>query len=215
VWFTGPGDLPLLAKYIFTGERLSIQVHPKEKTECWYALDAEPGAMIGLGLMREISRDELRAAALDGSIEGLIDWRPVRGGDFFLVPPGMIHAIDTGLSLLEFQHNVDVTYRLYDYGRGRELHVDQAVAVAQPGPYPRQLAQHLSFGDERALVAGPPFDLILSHSDALRDRQRWIMPLEGTVRAGTDVAGAGECLLLQPADELASDSSRVLIGAMA
>ena len=140
VWFTGGGDLPLLAKYIFTSERLSIQVHPNDqqararglasgKTECWYILDAEPDATIGLGLTREVSPEELRAAALDGSIEQLIDWRPVKAGDFILVPPGTIHAIGAGISLLEFQQNADVTYRLYDYGRPRELHLDDSVAV--------------------------------------------------------------------------------------
>ena len=88
LWFTGGGELPLLAKYIFTSERLSIQVHPPEKTECWYVLDAEPGATIGLGLTRELSSDELRAAAQDGSIEqtGRVAARPRRR--FLLRPAG-------------------------------------------------------------------------------------------------------------------------------
>lgn len=214
VWFTGCDDLPLLAKYIFTSERLSVQVHPEQKTECWYVLDADAGATIGLGLTRECSADELRAAALDGSIEQLVNWRPVRCGDFFLVPPGTVHAIGGGLSLLEFQQNVDVTYRLYDYGRPRELHVADAVAVAHAGPYPAQLTQHVSGLEEGTLVEGPAFKLVLSRSDALQDRQRWILPLEGTVRSGTDIANVGECLLLQPADDLASDGARMLIGAM-
>jgi mannose-6-phosphate isomerase len=120
VWFTGGTDLPLLAKYIFTSERLSIQVHPNDeqararglssgKTECWYILDAEPDAVIGLGLTGQVSAEDLREAALDGSIERLIDWRPVNAGDFIVVPPGTIHAIGAGISLLEFQQNVDVT----------------------------------------------------------------------------------------------------------
>ena len=99
VWFTGGGeDLPLLTKYIFTSERLSIQVHPDDeqasarglaqgKSECWAILEAEPGAMLGLGLKRAVSKDELRAAALDGSIEQLMDWRPVSAGDFVFVRP--------------------------------------------------------------------------------------------------------------------------------
>jgi mannose-6-phosphate isomerase len=214
VWFTGPGDLPLLAKYIFTSERLSIQVHPPEKTECWYVLQAEPGATIGLGLRQDVSRDELRAAALDGSIEGLIDWRGVRVGDFFFVPPGTIHAIDGDLSLFEFQQNVDVTYRFYDYGRARETHVEEALRVAHPARYPSRLAQHVSRDAKGTLVEGPPFELVLSDADALLDRQRWIIPLEGTVRSGTDVAGAGECLLLEPDDDLVSEGARMLIGAM-
>jgi mannose-6-phosphate isomerase len=214
VWFAAGGDLPLLAKYIFTSERLSIQVHPPQKTECWYVLDAEPAAVIGLGLTRKLSRDELRAAALDGSIEGLIDWRPVAAGDFFLVPPGTIHAIGGGLALLEFQQNADVTYRLYDYGRPREVHVDAAVGVACPGPYAAQ-ARRVLPGEERRLVDGPAFSLIHSHGDALRDRRRWILPLEGEVRSGSDVAVSGDCLVLEAGDELAGGDARLLIGAMA
>jgi len=214
LWFTGGGELPLLAKYIFTSERLSIQVHPPEKTECWYVLDAEPGATIGLGLLREISSDELRSAALDGSIERLVAWRPVRAGDFFFVPPGTIHAIGGGLTLLEFQQNADVTWRLYDYGRPRALHVEEAVAVARPA---RALdpSRHLAPGEEQMLIDGPAFTLVHSHGDRLRDRQRWIIPLEGQVRSGSDVAAAGDCLLLEPGDELASDGARLLIGARA
>lgn len=214
VWFTGGSNLPLLAKYIFTSEALSIQVHPEQKTECWYVLEAERDATIGLGLVREISREELRAAALDGSIEQLVDRRPVRSGDVFLIPPGTIHTIGGGLSLLEFQQNADVTYRLYDYGRPRELHVEDAVGVAHAAPYPQRLAQHLSSGEESTLVEAPPFSLVVTRSDALSDHQRWIMPLEGTVRSGMDNAGAGECLLLQPGDLLECDSARMLIGAM-
>ena len=214
VWFIADADLPLLAKYIFTGERLSIQVHPAEKTECWYVLDAEPGATIGLGLTGRVSAPDLRAAALDGSIEARVDWRPVRAGDFFLVPPGTIHAIGAGLSLLEFQQNADVTYRLYDYGRPRELHVDSAVAVARPEPYPSELAQQLVAGEDRILVDGPAFRLVHAHGDALKDRRRWVIPLGGEVRSGQEVAGPAECLLLEAGDALECDGARLLIGAM-
>jgi mannose-6-phosphate isomerase len=224
VWFTNGADLPLLAKYIFTSERLSIQVHPDDeqargrglahgKTECWYILEAEPGSKLGLGLKREVSAEELRSATLDGSIEVLVDWRPVRPGDFFVVPPGTIHAIGGGLSLLEFQQNTDVTYRLYDYGRPRELHVEDALAVARRRPYAEALAQHLSGDEERTLVDSPPFTLVLCSNDALRDRRRWVMPLDGEARAGSAVANAGDCLLLEPEERLASDGARMLIGA--
>ena len=90
IWFETPApeNLPLLVKYIFTSEKLSVQVHPNDdearhrglaqgKNECWYILDAEEGATLGLGLKSEISSAELRAAAVDGSIEELMDWRPV------------------------------------------------------------------------------------------------------------------------------------------
>jgi mannose-6-phosphate isomerase len=226
VWFTGSEALPLLVKYIFTSERLSIQVHPNDqqasqrglpqgKNECWYILDAEPDAALGLGLKRELSPDALRTAALDGSLEELIDWRPVRPGDFFYVPAGTIHAIGAGISLLEFQQNADVTYRLYDYGRPRELHLDHAVAVARREPYPDDLAQHVSADEERILVDGPQFVLIQTRSDAFADRQRWIIPLRDQVESDGEVAVAGECLLLNPGEALTSAGAQMLIGASA
>ena len=226
VWFTGGGELPLLLKYLFTSERLSVQVHPDDayarahglphgKSECWYVLEAQPEAAIALGLKREMAADDLRAAALDGSIEELMDWRPVRSGDFFFVPPGTIHAIGDGITLLEFQQNIDLTYRLYDYGRPRELHLDDGLAVANPAPYPADLAQHLSGNETRTLVDGPHFTLVHTTDDALRDRQRWIIPLEGEVRSVDDTAGPGECLLLEAGEILQTSGARLLIGAKA
>jgi mannose-6-phosphate isomerase len=124
IWFDGPEGQhpPLLVKYIFTSEKLSIQVHPNDaearerglpggKEECWYILDAEPGATLGIGLKRPLNAEELRAAALDGSIEALMDWKPVKPGDFFFIPAGTVHAIGAGITLVEAQQNVDVTYR--------------------------------------------------------------------------------------------------------
>ena len=223
VWFEGGPDLPLLAKYIFTSERLSIQVHPSDveararglkqgKTECWLILDGKPGATIGLGTRFPLSARELRDAALDGSIEHLLEWRPVRAGDFYFVPAGTVHAIGAGVSLLEFQQNADVTYRLFDYGRPRELHLGDEVAVASAEPYPETLAQHLGDDDECTLVDGPHFSLIHTHSDALRGRRRWVLPLSGKVRSGGDIAGPGECLLLNPGDQLVCENARLLIG---
>ena len=225
VWFTSETNQPLLAKYIFTSERLSIQVHPDDdqarerglpqgKNECWYILEADPDATLGLGLKREISKDELRSAALDGSIEELMDWRPVKSGDFFYVPAGTVHAIGAGIALVEFQQNADVTYRLYDYGRPRELHLADGVAVARPGPYPQTLARHVDDVVGETLVNGPHFTLLHTRADTLEGRQRWVMPLEGEVRAGNDVAMPGECLLV-PADETVTGAARMLIGANA
>ncbi len=225
VWFTSEAELPLLAKYIFTSEKLSVQVHPDDhqarargltqgKTECWYILEADAGASIGLGLKQEASAEALRSAALDGSIEELMDWRPVGAGDFFFVPAGTIHAIGGGISLLEFQQNSDVTYRLYDYGRPRELHLDDGIAVATRAPYSTDLAQHLGGSDERTLVDGPHFTLVHTRRDALRDRRRWVLPLEGEVQSGDHMAASGECLLVEAGQPLASNA-RMLIGATA
>jgi mannose-6-phosphate isomerase len=225
VWFTAAADLPLLAKYIFTSEPLSIQVHPNDKqarlrglrgkSECWFILDAEPGATLGLGLKHAVTKAELRTAALDGSIEQLIDRRPVAAGDFIFVPSGTIHAIGAGISLLEFQQNSDVTYRLYDYGRPRELHLDDGVEVSAAIPFPDGLVQHLSPTEQRELVDGPHFTLLHARDDTLQDQLRWVMPLGGTVRSGDDVASAGECLLLEPGETLESRDAWMLIGSTA
>jgi mannose-6-phosphate isomerase len=226
VWFTGNGELPLLAKYIFTSEKLSVQVHPDDeqararglphgKSECWYILDAEPGAVLGLGLKHELSKEGLRTAALDGSIEELMEWRPVSAGDLVFVPAGTIHAIGAGISLLEFQQNSDVTYRLYDYGRPRELHLDDGVAVASLSPFPDGLVQHLSGIESRTLVDGPHFTLVVANGDALQGHQRWVLPLEGEVRAGAEIASPGDCLLVQPNEHLEAAAARMLIGSSA
>ena len=227
IWFTGGGDLPLLVKYIFTSERLSIQVHPSDeqararglpsgKEECWYILDAEPGAMLGLGLKREVTPEVLRKAALDGSIEDLIDWKPVKAGDFFYVPAGTVHAIGGGLSLLEFQQNADVTYRLYDYGRPRELHLDEGIAVSRPQRYSDLRTRPVTPDAPAVLVDGSLFSLVQAvdgeTAAETRNRRRWVMPLDGEVRAGSEVAGPGECLLVEAGEKLDLDTGRVLIG---
>lgn len=228
VWFEGAPDAALLSKYLFTSERLSIQVHPDDaqaqarglaggKAECWYILDAGPDAVIGLGLAEELSAERFREAAGDGSIERLMDWRPVRAGDFYYVPPGTVHAIGPDIALLEFQQNRDVTYRLYDYGRPRELHLDDAIAVARPAPYPETLASTVP-AEPAVLLEGPHFCLVQGISDrapahALAGRRRWVMPLEGEARSGTESAGAGECLLLEPGAPLDFADARILIGA--
>jgi mannose-6-phosphate isomerase len=169
VWFPDrAGDeAELLVKYLFTSEKLSIQVHPGEaaakaaghargKDEAWVILRAEPEAVIGLGLLERVSRDELRAAALDGSLEQLIDWRPVTAGDVVYSPAGTIHALGPGLTLVEIQQNLDLTYRLYDYGRPRELHVEEGVAVADPAPF-RGRTSPEPIGEGRELLAAGAF----------------------------------------------------------
>ena len=226
VWFTGAPDLPLLAKYIFTSERLSIQVHPNDaqaqgrglrsgKSECWYILETEPDAVIGLGLSRQVPADQLRESALDGSIEQLVDWKPVKSGDFIVVPPGTIHAIGAGIALLEFQQNADVTYRLYDYGRPRELHLDDGMSVATGGPFDDQLTKHVSPGEKQLLVDGPAFRLICGTTDEFPNDRRWVMPIDGSVRSGSEIATAGDCLVVQPGERVQSDGAWLLIGTTA
>lgn len=171
IWFEDPdpgGEL--LVKYLFTAERLSIQVHPDDaaaraagyrrgKDEAWVVLAAEPDARIGLGLTHAVSRDALARAARDGSIEALLDWRPAKAGDVFYSPAGTIHAIGGGLSLIEIQQNLDLTYRLYDWGRPRELHVDAAVAVAKPEPWAPPFTPRTLGPGRDLLAAGCAFAL--------------------------------------------------------
>jgi mannose-6-phosphate isomerase len=142
-WFEAGCDQPLLVKLIFTSERLSIQVHPADgedgargKTEMWHILEAEPGAEIALGFREPVTRVRLVEAALSGEIERLVRWVPVKAGETYLAPAHTVHAIGAGIVLVEIQQNSDVTYRLYDYGRGRELHLERGAALADLGVHP-------------------------------------------------------------------------------
>jgi len=162
VWFTAPEEPRLLVKFLFTSEKLSVQVHPHDsaagpgKTEMWHVLRAAPGASLALGFVRPVSRDEARAAALSGEIEQLLHWYPAHPGDTFFVPAGTVHAIGEGLALCEIQQYSDTTYRLYDYGRPRELHLDAALAVAELGPHPG-LSAPVDLGDGRRLLVECPY----------------------------------------------------------
>jgi mannose-6-phosphate isomerase len=138
IWFTASEAVPILVKFLFTSDNLSIQVHPSGdtgKTEMWHILRAEPGAKIGLGLRRKVTPDELREAALNGRIVDLLEWIPVKPGDTFFTPAGTIHALGGGITLCEIQQRSDITYRLYDWGRkDRELHLEQGIGVSRLEP---------------------------------------------------------------------------------
>ncbi len=134
------GEFPLLVKLLFPNEKLSVQVHPDDlqaqavgetrgKTECWYVLEAEPGAYVSLGLKKGVSAVDVAASVADGTMESLIEQVPVAVGDMLFVDAGTVHAIGPGVVLLETQQTSDVTYRLYDYGRPRELHLEKGIAV--------------------------------------------------------------------------------------
>ncbi|MHB1936319.1 MAG: type I phosphomannose isomerase catalytic subunit [Acidobacteriaceae bacterium] len=125
---------PLLMKVLFPREKLSVQVHPGDtmarehgephgKTECWYVLEADPDATVALGLHRGTSLPEVQAAIEDHTLEHLLESVPVKKDDMIFVDAGTVHAIFPGVVMLETQQNSDMTYRLYDYGRPRELHL--------------------------------------------------------------------------------------------
>lgn len=226
IWFqSADGQEPdLLVKYLFTAERLSVQVHPDDaaaraagyprgKDEAWIILAAAPDSTIALGTLEPVSHDRLRAAALDGSIEHLLDWKPVKAGDFYYSPAGTVHAIGAGITLIEVQQNVDLTYRLYDYGRPRELHLDEGVAVSDARPF-EPLPAPGDIGEGRTLLAeGPKF--VLERWDG---RARtvtlpegvpgWLVPAGGTGRANAIEWKAGDCLLLTGTTDIrASDGA--------
>jgi mannose-6-phosphate isomerase len=210
IWFEPPPELPqVLVKYLFTSEKLSVQVHPSDaealpgeagKEECWLVLDAEPDARLAIGFAREVSVKEIEAAALDGTIEDLLVWHPARAGDLFYLPAGTVHAIGPGLSLVEVQQNSDTTFRLYDYGRPRELHLERGLAVAKGEPYGTEHRRHIADGpvlvDDRyfrldRIEGAPDAATIAAYDGALL-----VLPLAGEVASGdgTARAGAGECL---------------------
>ena len=133
-------------KFLFTSDNLSVQVHPGDeyarthhdsrgKTEMWHVLRAEPDAKIAVSLKRETTPNELLDASLSGAIMDLLNWVPAKAGDCFFTPAGTIHALGAGLVVCEIQQHSDVTYRLYDYGRPRELHLDHGITVSDLKPY--------------------------------------------------------------------------------
>ena len=227
IWFDDEGaKLPILVKYLFTSEKLSIQVHPSDeqaramgepsgKEECWYVLGAERGATIGVGTREAIGGEDLRAAALSGEIEEMIDWKSVKPGDFFYLKAGTVHAIGAGVSLIEVQQNADITYRLYDYGRPRELHLDESIAVADARPFPEDQHRRIAEDQDRKLVDGPKFVLQLCGADlaGVTDRAPlWIVPLSGTVRLEGDEGARGDCLYTEDRHHIhASHDARMLI----
>lgn len=177
------GTAALLFKLLFTREALSIQVHPDDayahslglpngKSEAWYVLSAEPDASIALGLKAAITPERLGDAIDDGTIAELVNWRPVRANDTVSVPAGMIHAIGAGLVIAEIQQRSDATFRLYDYGRTRELHADDAVGTADLGlPAKQPVSEQLS--PERCLlVANSHF---IFEGIRLPPNSRWLL----------------------------------------
>lgn len=233
IWFDPPASLrELLVKYIFTSEKLSVQVHPSDaqtlakgqgaqgKEECWLVIDAQPGAKLGIGLRAATDTETLRAAALDGSIEAMMEWHTVRPGDFFYIPAGTIHAIGAGVTVLEIQQNSDITYRLYDYGRPRPLHLDEGLAVARPEIYDlARLHKVLPGTGNMRLVDGPLFRLDLCEGPfqpatlaAYTPGPKLVLPLNAPLHAGDAMAGPGDCLLIADLASLAiAPNTRVLI----
>lgn len=223
IWFEPPAELPqLLVKYIFTSEPLSVQVHPTDaqtlaaglgrqgKEECWYIVHAEPDAKLGIGFVEDIDGETMRIAALDGSIEQLLSWYSVKPGDFFYIPANTVHAIGAGIGLIETQQNSDITYRLYDYGRPRELHLDKGIRVAKGEPYPDRYHRHVPERETATLVDNALFRLDQIEGEPNAEvRRRYgsgkllVIPRDGWARIDGQEVAPGSCGLAPSLDTVA------------
>ncbi|MFN7920766.1 MAG: class I mannose-6-phosphate isomerase [Bryobacteraceae bacterium] len=196
VWFPAGA---ILIKFLFTSGKLSVQVHPDDtyaakhegsvgKTEMWHILRAGPRAELALGFKTNVEPEQVRTAALDKSIEEMLSFYRPSAGDTYFTPAGTVHALGPDLALCEIQQNSKVTYRLYDYDRGRELHLDKSMDVLDPVPHSgKSTPQPLPDGGQ--LLAQCPYFVTERHEP----RDSWIWPGgvmivlegEGTLRDGT------------------------------
>jgi mannose-6-phosphate isomerase len=211
---TVAADPSLLLKLLFTSQPLSIQVHPDDKfahsmglpngkTEAWYVLSASPEAKVALGLKLRLTPQQLSKAIDDGSLSELIAWHPVAANDVISVAAGTIHAIGAGLVIAEIQQRSDVTFRLFDYGRQRELHVEDAVAVAVAGPVECWARSSELTAERQLLVSNPHFvfeRINLAPNSSWRmeaERETWLLVLRGSAAAGAFEIATGDVLFAQ------------------
>jgi mannose-6-phosphate isomerase len=235
LWFERTSkDAPapsLLLKLLFTSAPLSIQVHPDDtyaramgmpngKSEAWYILSAEPDAQVGVGLKHQVTPQQLRTSIRDGSIADLVQWRPVARDDVIYVPAGTIHAIGAGVVLAEIQQHSDATFRLFDYGRQRELHEDNGVAVAHPWPLRTPCIPTRLTTERTALVASRHFVLervVLPEGSSwalLAEPETWIFVLDGHAAIGLTAASIGQAIFVgggRASIEVGANGLRALI----
>jgi mannose-6-phosphate isomerase len=178
---------PLLTKFLFPHEKLSVQVHPDDaaahragepcgKNECWYVAHARPGAQVALGLKAGTRRREFEQAIEQKRAEEFLNWINVFPGEMIYVAGGTVHTLGPGSIMLETQQQSDTTYRLYDYGRGRELHLQQGLAAMKENtrsgkvlrPAPNEIVG--TRNRRSPLVASPYF--VVEMID-LKDRQEF------------------------------------------
>jgi mannose-6-phosphate isomerase len=202
-----PGS-PLLMKIIFAKEKLSVQVHPDDamahkygeprgKTECWYTLAADPGAAVALGLKPGVSMDEVRAGIKNGTLENFLNAVPVAKGDMVFVDAGTVHAIWPGAILFETQQYSDTTYRMYDYGRPRELHIEKSLEATKlatrSGKIPAQVLSDRTvlidveyFRIERIAVGGSRSSSALRYDGEPQRGLSYLFAAEGSARLVSD-----------------------------
>jgi mannose-6-phosphate isomerase len=218
IWFERSNNATvepsLLLKLLFTSQPLSIQVHPDDtfahsmglpcgKTEAWHILNASPGSQVALGLHELVSPQQLREGIDDGSISDLIVWRSVSSGETIFVPAGTIHAIGAGLVIAELQQRSDATFRLFDYDRGRDLQVENAIAVANAGPAKFQVDSIKLTAERTLLISSPHFvfervELAPETTWCLEaERETWLLIIGGDGIAGSFDVGTGDCIFAQ------------------
>jgi mannose-6-phosphate isomerase len=190
---------PLLLKFLFTEEKLSVQVHPDDataqrfgepwgKTECWYVAHAKPGSQIALGLKPGVTRAQFEQAIHDKSAEGLLNWVNIYQGEMIYMAGGTVHTIGPGAVLLETQQQSDTTYRLYDYGRPRPLHLERGLASVKErtasGKVIRPAPVAINGGRNRrsSMIAAPYFTVDLFE---LKEPQDFSIELEKNVSGKT------------------------------
>jgi mannose-6-phosphate isomerase len=183
------------------------------KTEAWYILSAIAGAKVAVGLNYPRSATELRTAIMEGSIANIVHWHPVHQGDVIFIPAGTIHAIGAGIVLAEIQQHSDATFRLFDYGRQRELHIENAVAVATPGPRDIQSPPERLSDARIALTVNSFF--VLEQIDLApgsvwileAPRETWILAIEGDAQLGETKLALGDAVFLE------ADHAEIEVGA--
>ncbi len=238
-----PDVCPLLVKFLFTSERLSVQVHPDDeyaakhhgslgKTEAWYVMDSQPPGEVAIGFRESLTPERMESAVKSGEVEHLLDWRKVRAGDVVFTPAGTVHAVGAGVTICEIQENSDITYRLYDYGRPRELHLEHGLKVSHLGPHEHQpspvhldetrtsLLQCDYFNIERlepkrsTTLASQPFYMLLIclrgegslNGDSFGPGRAWFIPASG---AGVEIDGPdSEWILTYTAQQPIADLAK-------
>jgi mannose-6-phosphate isomerase len=234
IWYERSGSTAvapaLLLKLLFTDQPLSIQVHPDDayaqsigllngKTEAWYVLSASSEAKVALGLKRRLTPQQMRAAADDGSISNLVVWQTVAQGDTVFVPAGTIHAIGEGLVIAEIQQRSDATFRLFDHGRGRELHIENAIAVADAGPacmqvLPSRLTEGRILLTSNAHFTFEKIDLAPNSACRLEaNRETWLLVISGSARTDSFDVSMGDAVFAQ-SDRLTIRSGAIGLSAL-
>ena len=196
-------DFPILIKFIDAHENLSVQVHPDDdyalahenqhgKSEMWYVLDADENAQLYCGFKKKITRDEFVARIKNNSFLEVLNAVPVRKGDVLFIPAGTVHAVGKGVLLVEIQKNSNVTYRIFDYGRGRPLHIAKALDVANLAPpdvrnehYPH-IAACDCFVVDKLTLDGKILSEARGHVDEKTFLSVLIIGGEGSITCGND-----------------------------